>query len=213
MNRFINRIIAAFAMALTLTMAVCAYSDDVNRNLSENLIRLHIIADSDKEEDQAVKLDVRDAILSEMGEKFKKGDLENSRESIIDSLDEIEKISNRVLRDKGFTYTAHAQYGKFPFPTKRYSDIALPAGEYYGVRVTLGSGGGHNWWCVLYPPLCPTETGVELSGKGKEMLKDCLDDNSYDIIQSSENVTVKFKTVEICQRVKAYLRQRQECAG
>lgn len=207
MNNIVNKLVAAFALAVILTMTLSAYSDGVNEDLSGNLIRLHIIANSDSDEDQAVKLKVRDEILAQIGEKFNGDNLESSRENIIDSLDEIEDISNRVLKENGFSYGSKAQYGKFPFPTKHYSDISLPAGDYYGVRVVLGKGEGHNWWCVLYPPLCPTEKGMEISQDGKEKLRENLCDNSYDIINGGD-VKVKFKTVEICQQVKAYLERR-----
>lgn len=203
-----NKLIAAFTTALILTLAVTAYSDSVQSDLQSNLIRLHIIADSDNEEDQAVKIAVRDAVLNEVGEKFKNEDIEISRSAIVNNLGEIEKIADRVLLENGFTYTSKAYYGKFPFPQKSYASLTLPAGEYYGVRVVLGSGEGHNWWCVMYPPLCFTE-GSEggLSAESELSLRENLGDEAYDIITGGDKeIVVKFKLVELVQDAKQHYR-------
>lgn len=201
-----NKLIAAFTIALTLTLAVTAYSDSVQEDLQSNLIRLHIIADSDSEADQAVKLNVRDAVLKEIGDKFKNDDIGICRENIINNLGEIEKIADRVLTENGFSYTSRAYYGKFPFPQKSYASLTLPAGEYFGVRVVLGSGKGHNWWCVMYPPLCFTENESGLICDESEMaLRENLSGETYDIITGSDrDIVVKFKLVELVQGIKEH---------
>ena len=201
-----NKLISAFTLALILTVAVTAYSDSVQEDLQTSLIRLHIIANSDSEADQAVKLKVRDAILREVGEKFKNDDIEVSRNAIATNLGEIEKIAGRVLYENGFTYKAKAYYGKFPFPQKSYASLTLPAGEYFGVRVVLGSGEGHNWWCVLYPPLCFTENNDgDLSAEGEVALRENLSDETYDIITGSDKeIVVKFKLVELVQDARQH---------
>ena len=198
-----NKIIAAFALSMILTLAVASYTGAVQSDLENNLIRLHIIADSDSEADQAVKLKVRDAVINEMSGKFGGSDIEKSREAVINNLGRIEATANRVLSENGFTYRSKAEYGKFDFPRKAYSSVTLPAGEYYGVRVTLGSGSGHNWWCVMYPPMCFTEDSQgKLSSDSEKKLKENLSDEAYDIITGSENVQVKFKIVELASAVK-----------
>ena len=198
-----NKIIAAFAMSMILTLAVTSYTGAVQSDLENNLIRLHIIADSDSEADQAVKLKVRDTVIKEMSSEFKNSDIEKSRVAIINNLAKIEETADRVLLENGFTYRSKAEYGKFNFPRKAYSSVTLPAGEYYGIRVTLGSGGGHNWWCVMYPPMCFTEDSRgKMSGESDEKLKESLDGETYDIITGSENVQVKFKIVELAGAVK-----------
>ena len=130
-----NKIIAVFLVALCMTVCVTAYSDGVQADLQDNLIRLHIIADSDDDNDQAVKLKVRDAILKNVGDRLSKTDKNECRDEIINDLNEFEDIANDVLRESGFSYTAHAEYGKFEFPEKTYKSMVLPAGEYYGVRL------------------------------------------------------------------------------
>lgn len=198
-----NRIIAAFALALVLTLSVASYTGAVQSDLEGNLIRLHIIADSDSKADQAVKLKVRDAVIKEMSGELGGNDIAKSREAVIDNLGRIEETADRVLLENGFTYRAKAEYGKFDFPRKSYSSVTLPAGEYYGVRVTLGSGSGHNWWCVMYPPMCFTEDSRgKMSGESEKQLRESLDGESYDIITGNENVQVKFKIVELAGAVK-----------
>ena len=170
-----NKIIAVFLVALCMTVCVTAYSDGVQADLQDNLIRLHIIADSNE-----------------------------CRDEIINDLNEFEDIANDVLRENGFSYTAHAEYGKFEFPEKTYKSMVLPAGEYYGVRIVLGSGEGHNWWCVMYPPLCFKEgEEVRLSKESEKILREKLDKDTYDIItKNDKEVVVKFKLVEIVQEIK-----------
>ncbi len=199
-----NKIIGAFAIALCISTAAAAYSDNVQENLQDNLVRLHIIADSDAENDQAVKLKVRDAVLNYAGNFMHDGSDEDCRDKIINNLDEIEKIADDILEENGFPYKSHAEYGKFSFPQKAYKSMTLPAGDYYGVRIVLGSGSGHNWWCVMYPPLCFKEgEEVTLSRESEKILREKLDKDTYDIITKKNNeIVVKFKVVELVQELK-----------
>ncbi len=203
-----NKIIAAFAAALCMTLAVTAYSESVQENLQSNMIRLHIIANSDSDTDQAVKLKVRDEILKAAREYISGNGEEDSRESIINNLAELEDTANKVLSENGFSYTAQGEYGKFYFPKKTYKSMTLPEGEYYGVRIVLGNGEGHNWWCVMYPPLCITDNGeAELSGESERILRENLDSGAYDIITGKDGKTVvKFKIVELVQKIKNKLK-------
>lgn len=195
-----NKIIAAFAAAMIITTAAVSYSDSVQTDLQDNLIRLHIIADSDDEDDQNVKLKVRDAILADVGDRLSNG---AERNDIINELNNIEETALKTLAENGFEYGAKAEYGKFEFPRKTYKSMTLPAGEYYGLRVVLGSGQGHNWWCVMYPPLCFSEGGeARLSSESENMLKESLDDNTYDVITNGDEVMVKLKVVELAQQFK-----------
>lgn len=195
-----NKIVAAFTLALCITVFLSSYSDSVQADLQNNLIRLHIIANSDSENDQEVKLMVRDAVLKR-AQELSQG---SAADNVINNLDEIQRTANDVLKENGFDYGAKAQYGKFPFPEKSYKSITLPAGDYYGVRIVLGSGSGHNWWCVMYPPLCFSENNeVKLSETSRQLLRDSLDESTYDIItQNNGEVIVKFKVVEIFQQIK-----------
>ena len=204
-----NKIIAAFAVALCMTAFVTAYSDNVQTDFQSNMIRLHIIANSDSDEDQAVKLKVRDAVLKETGSKIADSDEEICKDNIANNLDEVKKIADRVLEENGFDYKSYAQYGKFPFPEKSYKSMTLPAGDYYGVRIVLGEGNGHNWWCVMYPPLCFKEgKEAQLSRESEKILREKLDKDTYDIItKKDDKVVVKFKIVEFVQSIKQKMRR------
>ncbi len=133
----------AFFLILPFLLITPADSEDMN------IIRLHVIANSDSEYDQYVKLKVRDSVLA----------LSNtlSPEEIPHSLNLMEDAAKVTLASYGINPSAKAQFGKFHFPKKSYGNITLPAGEYTAVRVVIGNGQGQNWWCVMYPPLCFTD--------------------------------------------------------
>lgn len=201
-----NKIAATLFAALCLTMLLTGYTNDVQSDLQKNLIRLHIIANSDDCKDVEVKLKVRDAVLSEVRNNF----ANLSREDIIKNLKQFENTANKTLIENDFDYKARAEYGMFSFPKKIYKSITLPSGDYYGVRIVLGNGSGHNWWCVMYPPLCVKEDGTaELSDGGEKMLKEKLDAETYEIItQSDKKAVLKFKTVELVREIMKKLEKQ-----
>lgn len=201
-----KKIFYALFISLMVSMAVTAYSDGIQEDLQSNLVRLHIIANSDSDEDQAVKLKVRNAVLTETEKELKI----NTKEEIVNNLDKFEEIANEVLAENGFPYTAHALYGKFDFPKKEYKNITLPAGEYFGVRLILGEGEGHNWWCVMYPPLCVADdSSMEMDGKSQELLKQSLDEETYEVVTGEKSdITVKFKAVELIQELKQKIKNK-----
>lgn len=201
-----KKIFYALFISLMVSMAVTAYSDGIQEDLQSNLVRLHIIANSDSNEDQAVKLKVRDVVLAETEKELEI----NTKEEIVKNLDKFEEIANEVLAENGFPYTAHAVYGKFDFPKKEYKNITLPAGEYYGVRLILGEGEGHNWWCVMYPPLCVADdSSMEMDGKSQELLKQSLDEETYEVVTGEKSdITVKFKAVELIQELKQKIKNK-----
>ena len=202
-----NKIIAAMAAALIITMSLAAYSENIESDLQSNLVRLHIIANSDSEKDQNVKLKVRDAILEEEGKNLISQSEEECIINVKERLPQIEETANRILKENGFSYRARAVYGKFEFPKKEYKNMTLPCGEYYGVRIILGDGNGHNWWCVMYPPLCMmNDTEAVLSKKSEQILKENLNPETYDIITGNDKeIVVKFKIVEVIQELKQKL--------
>jgi stage II sporulation protein R len=129
-----------------------------------NLIRLHVIANSDSADDQRVKLMVRDDILRGSQGLFR--DLDDAREAraaVAGNLELFRRLAERRLRAEGFSYPARVSYGVYPFPARTYGRLTLPAGRYTALRVILGRGDGHNWWCVLFPPLCFLEMDAKLA--------------------------------------------------
>ena len=133
------------------------YSD--KRVLSENLIRLHVVADSDSAEDQAIKLQVRDAITRKLNTVMDDlPDMEAAKAYLQEHLPELEQVANDALRAAGNGCKAVVTLAKEAFPTREYDTFTLPAGIYESLRVTIGSGEGQNWWCVIFPSLCVSAT-------------------------------------------------------
>lgn len=119
------------------------------------VLRLHIPANSDSEEDQRIKLQLRDALLERFGGELEEcGDLAAANARAAELLPEIEEFANRFLSGSGFSYGAKAELVEMYFTTREYDRVILPAGQYTALRVTLGSGSGQNWWCVIFPQLC-----------------------------------------------------------
>ena len=154
------------------------------RSLAQNTIRFHVKANSDTQVDQALKLKVKDAVVNYIYKET--GDFASSEETslfITQNNDKIKNIAQKVIDENGFPYTVKSRFGTDDFPTKTYGDIIYPAGEYTSYTLYIGNGEGHNWWCVLYPPLCfvDTSTGV-VPDASKERLKESLTDNEYETI-------------------------------
>ncbi len=180
-----------FAVALLtgilISTAVVGYSKDLSEELADGIVRLHIVAQSNSEKDQRVKLKIRDAVLKEIGKS-------ESKDDIVKKLPLIEEIANNILKDEVFDYKARAEMGKFHFPTKYYDNFALPEGEYEAVRIKLGKAEGENWWCVLFPPLCMVDSATMES---EELLKETFGEN-YAVVKGGEmKVNIKFKLAEL----------------
>ena len=121
----------------------------------DEIIRFHIRANSDKVEDQELKLKIRDEILKAMNVKFKDTvDLDASREIIVANMDEMKTITEDVIQREGEDYSVEITLGQDNFPTRKYGNLVFPAGDYETLLITLGEGSGQNWWCVMFPPLC-----------------------------------------------------------
>ena len=130
--------------------------------LGNNLIRLHVVANSDSGEDQAVKLEVRDAIMDYLSSEISElPDMEAAREYLQARLPEIEQAANQALKAAGNTMTAAVSLCRERFDVRHYDSFSLPAGVYESLRVTIGEGKGKNWWCVVFPSLCYTAAGED----------------------------------------------------
>lgn len=200
---FITLLITA---ALVAGILLGGYSENVNRDLANNLIRLHVIANSDSPADQALKRNVRDVILTYMNEQLNSSEDINRTKAIInEKMNDIIGLATEELRRNGSDYGVQASFGSYPFPTKAYGDVTLPAGKYQALRVVIGKGEGANWWCVLFPPLCFVDvTHGTVPDSVKNELKQALTDEEYSIITSADTdgeipIKIKFKVVEIFQ--------------
>lgn len=157
------------------------------RRLAENVLRFHVIANSDSDEDQALKLRVRDALVSYMaacGDSF--DDAEDASAYAAAHLNELEAVAAAVVRACGYTYPVKAGVGACAFPDKTYDGLTFPAGVYEALRVEIGQAEGQNWWCVLYPPLCFTEEGsAAVPEDSREQLKEALGEEDYARLEQS----------------------------
>jgi stage II sporulation protein R len=156
MKKIAKFILSCLLLALAFWLGTVA-SDKAM--LTNHLIRLHVVADSDSPEDQRIKLKVRDAITAEL-ETFMDDfpDLETAKAYLQEKLPELERIANEVLQSAGESYRAVVSLAREKFPTREYDTFTLPAGIYESLRVTIGSGEGKNWWCVVFPSLCASAT-------------------------------------------------------
>lgn len=201
-----NKKILVIIMSFIILMGVISLKDIYKNRESykENLIRFHVIANSDSPEDQDLKRKVRDKIIENMNPKFEQSKSINETRNIIkDNLKEIQYIASEEVKNRGENYNVNVYFGDYDFPTKSYGNFTLPAGEYEAVRVVIGEGKGQNWWCVMFPPLCFIDITHGLSNdKTKEELKNVLTQEEYAMIVgagSGEEVPIKlkFKVVEL----------------
>ena len=192
----------AIWMALTVFLASVASAMDNFSELSyavrANSLRLHIIANSDDAVDQDIKLMVRDAILEEYGEILGAGSTVEDAISLAEFLKEdIEKTAEKVLLQNQKTYKAEVSIVEMFFDTTKYDDnVIMPAGEYTALRVTLGDAEGHNWWCVMYPPLCIPAACEGDTSAAESMIEE---------LNNSPGYIAKFKVVEIVEKAKESL--------
>lgn len=201
-----NDVLVSLSVGLFITVFYAflnfsyAYSMNVEKNISDNVIRFHVLANSDSVEDQNLKIYVKNSIL----EKYEEDLLKNeSREDALkffnDNMEEIEQYAKSLIIEQGFTYDVKCEIEKVKFPTKEYNDVKLPAGEYLAFRVLIGDHEGQNFWCVLYPPLCYTEESHSKEfEKAKSTLENSLSEDEFLLISEhdSASVEVKFKIVE-----------------
>lgn len=167
--------------------------------VENEVIRFHIRANSDSGEDQALKLEVRDAILEELGEELEQADTKEEARRIMEShLEDIEQIGARVVEEAGYDYEVDAYLTSEEFPMKSYGDLMFPAGEYEALRVDIGMNEGGNWWCVMYPGLCFVDTvGGIVATDGKEDLQRVLTPEEYEelLISPSKNTQIEYRSL------------------
>lgn len=167
-----------FLIVITALLISCLSLGGCGQSSSEAapILRFHVRAQSNSEVDQAVKLKVRDKVLSYLdGELADVDSFEKAKKEIEKRKPEIKKIADEVLKENGFDYTATVRVGNEYFPTRMYGETVVESGYYDAVIIELGSGEGDNWWCVLYPPLCYVEAQAEGAFKYKSKLKELIE--------------------------------------
>lgn len=188
---FIKKLLLSLLIGIAVLGCANSYSNKVHADIASSVVRLHVIANSDSEADQNLKLSVRDGVVDFLSDKLENAKSVSETKRIInENLPGIKKAAQNVISDKGCNYSVKCMTGVFDFPTKSYGTSKLPAGEYYALRVVIGSGEGKNWWCVLYPQLCFEKFG----DASRQKLKNVLTDEEYNIVTNSDgSIKYKFK--------------------
>lgn len=175
--------------------------------LADRVVRLHVLANSDGEEDQALKLLVRDRVLARATELLTQaGDRAEAESLLRAELPELEALAARELRANGCDYPVTAELTDTEFPTREYDGFTLPAGEYLALRVVIGEGAGRNWWCVVFPPLC---TAASADVPAAALAAGLTEDQVGLITEENQGYVLKFKTVEWWQQLRVRLEDLQ----
>lgn len=192
--------IVLFLLFCFIFLSMSSYANTISQNLSDNFFRLHILANSNSKSDQELKLKVRDKIIEYMNSQ----DFSNySKEGIISHVSEnlniYKEIAENAIKASGFDYPVSIEVGNYLFPTKKYGNISLPAGNYDALRIKIGNSTGENWWCSLFPPLCFVDISSGIIDENAEKtLKNNLSDEEFAIIRNTNNsIKLKFKIVEL----------------
>lgn len=172
---------------------------EVQEGIAGKIFRLHVVANSDKEEDQELKLDVKKTVVDYLSRRLGSGaDLEETREYVLENLPEIERAALKTIEEQGKDYPISAVVEKTYFPDKTYGDCTFPAGEYEALNIRIGKGEGKNWWCVLYPSLCfIDDTWGIVSREKKEELREALTEEEFRAVledpEEKKKVRIGFK--------------------
>ena len=198
---------AAAAVLLTAALTFSAFAQFFIscREVRGDVLRLHVVAASDSEADQAVKLQVRDAILAEGAAIFDGSVTAGEAERRLSPfLGRLQKTADRVLRENGFSYTSRATVVNEYFDTRAYDGVTLPAGRYQALKIVLGEGKGKNWWCVMFPPLCLPAVTAE------EDAYAVFSENGAHVVRGEPEYEIRFKIVELVEKAVDAIRERWE---
>ena len=209
----ITHLISVATRFLFIILVICVvYGGFAQQEIADNVVRLHILANSDSTADQALKLEVRNAILMNMQEKYPEGATKDQAAQYLkSSLPQIQQIALDVLKENGSKETVVVQYGVYPFPTKQYDNLTLPAGMYEAVRIELGKAQGQNWWCVMFPPLCLADNNaLRISKESEAQLRASLGEENFALVTDLSDagnipIQVRFRIVELIQNSKMKL--------
>ena len=194
--------------SLNIKQALGVTEENVVEDISEKLIRFHVLANSDSDIDQDLKLRVKDEVLKYISPILNESQsLEESREILKREDKNIIKIAEDYIKSQGFDYTVETTLTRENFPVKEYGNIVLPQGEYEAYRILIGEGKGKNWWCVMFPPLCFVDEQKGIIDKDTDdKLREVLTEEEYELISQKtskqvDRVQIKFKIVEIIQDI------------
>lgn len=188
-------IILSFLLFLYTSICAISYAQNVSTDIANSVFRLHVLANSDSQEDQNLKYIVRDKLLEYMNSIC--GNCKTKQEAIVlveENKDVFKEIAMNTIQEQGYSYSVNINIGNFEFPTKNYGDISLPAGSYDALRVEIGEAKGQNWWCVMFPPLCFVDisSGV-VPDESKELMETNLSEEEFALVSQEEDNEIQFK--------------------
>lgn len=196
------RISIAIGIVTAVIFSICSFAK-TSEEIRSDVLRLHVIANSDSSVDQNLKLRLRDYILEE-GEDIFDGsvNVENAVKKIEPKLTELENSAETFVKNAGFDYDVKITLSNEYFTTRTYESVTLPAGKYLALRVVIGSGEGHNWWCVMFPPMC-----VPAADK-KDEIENVFTDKEIKLVESKPKYEPRFKVVEIYEQIRETISER-----
>ena len=195
-------IFAGGLILIALVVSRNNYAQSVQMSLAEKVLRFHVIAQSDSEKDQDVKLKVRDAVAQYAEELLAESNsLEETIGIIQAHLKDVEEVANKVLESEGVSYQAKASLTYMEFPEKEYSGFVFPQGEYQALKIVLGDGKGQNWWCVMYPNLCFTGNLYQTDEEELNIFKKILNPRECEAIMDGKDYTIRFKLIEYIRKI------------
>lgn len=202
MKRLEISVLIAFVFSVLLSITAlnteCA-------EIRSSVLRLHVLANSDSEQDQALKLKVRDRLLKVSEDLYSHA--ETKEEAVRETnanLTLLQKEAQKVVASNGFDYPVSVALENTYFTTRSYGDITLPAGNYQALRVVIGEGEGHNWWCVMFPPLC-----ISAASEDEVQLSDVLSAEQMELVES-DGYEVRFKCVELYEELMNYFSEKSK---
>ena len=176
-------------------------ADQIQQGIAKEILRFHVLANSDSEEDQALKMQVKEKVIELLEEEIPEGmNVTETADWMRRNTDKLRDCAQQVVLKNGYDYPISAAVTTCYFPEKTYGDVRFPAGNYEALRIEIGEAKGHNWWCVMYPSLCLYEDDDESRAK----LENILTPQEYSVVYGSEGVNIKFAVVEAVKEMEKY---------
>ena len=197
-KRKVKLFLASLIIGMCVTSVLRVYSREIVEGISNSVVRLHIVANSNSSDDQSLKLKVRDEVLAKLEPLLKNAKTtEETKDIIKNNIEFIEEEAEKAIKKYGYTYSVTASFGNYNFPSKKYGNAQFPKGKYDALKIVIEKGEGNNWWCVLYPALCFAENPKgDLPKESEAKLKSNLSNDEYQVVSSENKINFKFKIVE-----------------
>ncbi len=198
-----KRINIALLIGLIVTFTYFVFEDSYNdvSKLQDSVLRLHILANSDLEYDQRLKLEIRDAILEEFSDALNSENSIDAQKTAVENLDLLSLTAKRVINEQGYDYSVKTTLERIEFDERVYGDITMPAGTYDALRIEIGQAKGKNWWCVIFPSMCLSDSVCINDAE------EYFSDDEIIILKKPQKIEYKLKCFELFKRVGRFFRQ------